>query len=167
MTLNCPSCESSHTRVIETRPLQDGGRRRRHHCHVCEHRWTTWSGEPPKQGRRPGAKPGRSNKPPLTEDEVRLVLTSPLSSVKLARQLGRSKEAIAAIRRGDIHANTLPELPRRQVQRRPADGPSCRGCAHWTGDSCGMGFPDPLEEGPAFAADCSLYEPSTQSISLA
>lgn len=163
MTIDCPSCKSSHTRVIETRALKDGGRRRRHHCHVCEHRWTTWIGELPRHGRRPDARPGHRTKPPLTEDDVRLVLTSPLSSVKLARQLGRSKETIAAIRRGVLHANTLPELPRRQPMRRPGDGPSCRNCAHWAGDSCGMGFPDPIEEGPAFAADCSLYEPSTQS----
>lgn len=164
MTSNCPCCSSSHTRVIETRALQDGGRRRRHHCHACEHRWTTWIGEPPKQGRRPGAKPGHRNKPPLSEDEVRLVLTSPLSAVKLARQLGRSKEAVAAIRRGVLHANTLPELPRRQVQRRPGEGPSCRDCDHWSdATACGMGLPDPLKEGPSFAADCSLYEPRTQS----
>lgn len=103
-------------------------------------------------------------KPPLTEDEVRLVLTSPLSAVKLARQLGRSKECVAAIRRGVLHANTLPEIPRRQTAVR---GPSCHGCAHWSDGSCGMGFPDPIEEGPAFAADCSLYEASTQSMSRA
>jgi hypothetical protein len=167
MTTNCPSCSSSHTRVIETRKLNNGGRRRRHHCHVCFHRWTTWACERPPQGRLPNARKGYRTKPPLTEDEVRLVLTSPLSSNKLARELGRSKEAIAAIRRGTLHARTLPDLPRRQAMRRPSSGPSCHACEHWRNDRCGMGFPDPLEEGPAFAADCSLYEPVSQSMSLA
>jgi hypothetical protein len=166
MTIDCPSCRSSHTRVIETRPVRTGGRRRRHHCHECSHRWTTWVGERPFQGRDPNARKGYRSKPPMTEDEVRLVLTSPLSSVKLAREIGRSKEAVAAIRRGTLHARILPELPRRQVQQRPDPSVSCHACEHWEGDRCGMGFPDPLEEGPAFAADCSLYEVS-QSSSLA
>jgi transposase-like protein len=165
MTATCPSCSSSHTRVIETRPVRTGGRRRRHLCHNCQHRWTTWAGERPPQGRVPNACKGRRTKPPLTEDEVRLVLTSPLSSVKLARELGCSKEAVAAIRRGALHARTLPELPRRQTERRADPELSCHACAHWRSSSCGMGFPDPLDEGPAFAADCSLYEPRTQSIS--
>jgi transposase-like protein len=167
MTSNCPSCSSSHTRVIETRPVRNGGRRRRHLCHNCQHRWTTWTGERPPQGRVPNARKGRRTKPPLTEDEVRLVLTSPLSSVKLARELGRSKEAVAAIRRGDLHAKVLPELPRRQAKRRAIPELSCHACAHWRSSECGMGFPDPIEEGPAFAADCSLYERSTQSINRA
>jgi transposase-like protein len=165
--MNCPSCSSSHTRVIETRTLHNGGRRRRHHCHFCQHRWTTWLGERPPQGRVPNARPGRRTQPPLTEEQVRLVLTSPLSSGKLARELGRSKEAINGIRRGAFHAKTLPELPRRQAKRRAIPELSCHACAHWRSSECGMGFPDPIEEGPAFAADCSLYEPSTQSINRA
>jgi transposase-like protein len=165
MTSNCPSCSSSHTRVIETRPVRNGGRRRRHLCHNCQHRWTTWTGERPPQGRVPNARKGLRKKPPMTEDEVRLVLTSPLSSVKLARELGRSKEAVAAIRRGDIHAKVLPELPRRQAMR--SSDLSCHTCAHWWRGSCGMGFPDPVENGPAFAADCSLYELRSQSTSRA
>ena len=126
----CPSCSSSHTRVIETRVLHNGGRRRRHLCYACKHRWTTWHGERLRPGRMPHAQGANGNKPPLTEDKVRLIFTSEISAIKLGRQL------------------------------------SCHDCQHWRGKSCGMGFPDPVEEGPKFAVDCSLYEPS-QSMSRA
>ena len=159
MTANCPSCSSSHTRVIESRVLYNGARRRRYHCHSCAHRWTAWNGDRPLPGRRPAARGGNGgNKPPLTEDQVRLVLTSDLSAVKLARQLGRSSEAIAAIRRGTLHQYTLPEIPRWPARRRTL---SCHGCNHWRDGRCGMGFPDPIDDGPGFAEDCAVYQPRT------
>jgi hypothetical protein len=151
----CVSCESMNTKVIESRVCLNGTRRQRVWCRDCEHRWTVWRGEQPSPGRVPYAQGGNGgNKPALSEDDVRLVLTSELSSRQLGRQLGRSKEAIAAIRRGTIHQNTCPEIPRWKVQR---GGPSCQDCQHWVGERCGMGFPDPIEEGPGFAADCSLF----------
>lgn len=48
--------------------------------------------------------------------------------------------------------------PARVLPEPEAGAPSCTNCTHWDG-KCGMGFPDPLEEGPGFAADCSLYAP--------
>jgi hypothetical protein len=167
MTSDCPSCRSSQTRVIETRVLHNGGRRRRHHCHVCSHRWSSWCGDRPRIGRAPNAKKGRRTRPPLTQEEVRLALTSPLSAVQLARELKCSTETVAAIRRGAMHATVLPELPRRQAQQQQRSALSCLACSHWRRASCGMGFPDPLDEGPGFAADCSLYEPRSQSINTA
>jgi hypothetical protein len=156
MPPNCPSCRSSRTRVTKTSVLLNGSRRRRHRCHVCSYRWSTWCGEKPRIGRAPHAKTGSRTRPPLTEDEVRLALTSPLSAMKLARELQCSKEAIAAIRRGTTHAKVLPELPRRQPL-------SCVSCINWKDASCAMGFPEVLEEGPVFAADCSLYEARSQT----
>jgi hypothetical protein len=35
---------------------------------------------------------------------------------------------------------------------------SCYRCKLWNGEECRMGFPDPIEEGPGFARDCSLFE---------
>jgi hypothetical protein len=157
----CPECSSTDTAVIESR-IMPYGRRQRVLCRGCSHRWTHRVGDP--QQVRTHA---RRDAGALTEDEVRLVLTSPLSGAKLARELGRSKEAINAIRRGTFHAKTLPELPRRQAKRRVVPELSCHVCAHWRSSECGMGFPDPIEEGPAFAADCSLYEARSQSISRA
>jgi len=164
MTADCPACSSSHTRVILTRLLYNGTRRRRHQCHDCGYRWTTWLGDRPPPGRLPAARGGNGgNKPPLTESAVRLVLTSPLSASQLAPQVGRSKEAVAAIRRGTIHRNTLPELPRWAARYRTI---SCHDCRHWSHDSCGMGFPDPIDEGPAFAADCSVFQPRTGTLGV-
>lgn len=163
-TTNCPGCSSSHTRVILTRLCGNGTRRRRHQCHDCGHRWTTWLGDRPPPSRPPVARGGNGgNKPPLTEADVRLVLTSELSSVKLARQLGRSREAIAAIRRGTIHRDTCPELPRRAVQHRTI---SCHDCLHWSHDCCGMEFPDPINEGPGFAVDCAVFQPRTGTLGV-
>ena len=38
------------------------------------------------------------------------------------------------------------------------DKPSCYICAHWQNRECDFKFPDPIEEGPEFAADCDLYK---------
>lgn len=153
--MSCPVCSSDQLRVIESRPLANGTKRRRHHCENCQHRWTSWDGPRLKPGRLPGAAaPPKVYRPRLTEDEVRLILTSPDSSTKLGRQLGRTREAIAQVRRGESYSRVLPELPRWQIQRRTE---SCHDCIHWLADRCGMGFPDPLLEGPLFAADCAAY----------
>ena len=158
MTSSCPGCGSGRTAVIETRLRQTGGRRRRHECCDCQHRWTTWVEGPPLPRRPRASSSGR--RPPLTIDEVRLVLTSPLSGVELSRQLGCTPQSITAIRRGESHASSLPELPRRLMRPRYSKGgPSCRDCRHWSdATACGIGLPDPMEEGPAFAADCTLYQ---------
>ena len=162
----CPDCSSDKTRVIESTQLHDGGRRRRHLCRSCGFRWSTWAGAPPRRGRLPNSRPGRKSKPPLTEDQVRLILLSPLSSSKLARQLDRPVETVAGVRRGQFHKTTLPELPRRKPEPRrayqeilPEGLPSCRLCKHWSNSKCDMGFPDPIYEGPGFAAECSVYAP--------
>ena len=127
-----------------------GGRRRRHQCHACALRWTTWSDAPPLQGKE---------KRSLTLDQILLVLTSPLKPRLLAEMVGRHVKTINSIQRGDLHGEVLPELPRRRKRRVASAGLSCRNCIHWsTAATCGLGFPDPLEEGLAFAADCSNYQ---------
>ena len=80
-----------------------------------------------------------------------------LNSVALGRTLGRTAEAIRQVRRGKAYRDVLPDLPR--WQRGRLQGPSCYGCTHWA-NGCAMGFPDPEEEGPGFARDCSLYAPA-------
>ena len=151
----CPSCRSHRTHTQETHRLADGGRRRRHECHDCAYRWTTWEGPQPRRGRMPGEARPAPRRPPLTPDDVRLILTSPLSSAVLAQQLGCSKQAVCAVRRGLSHADAWPDLPRRP---KAGDRPSCYRCQHWARGACGLGLPDPIEEGPGFAQDCSLFE---------
>lgn len=153
--MSCGKCSSENTKVIESRVCLNGSRRRRVWCRDCGYRWTVWDGERPQPGRVRHARGGNGgNKPPLSEDDVRLILTSRLTAVEIGRQVGRSPQAITAIRRGLIHKNTAPEIPRWRV----AGGMLCTDCQHWCGNHCGMGFPDPIEEGPGFAEDCSLYQ---------
>ena len=150
-TATCPRCSSTATQVIETRLRFDGTRRRRHECKACFHRWT-WI-EAPITLRR-GGNPAKRGYP-VTADEIALILTSPLSNNQLARQLQLDAATIRKIRVGKIHARIHPELPRGAISAAPAL--SCQDCQHWRGNRCHFGFPDPIDEGPSFAADCDLY----------
>lgn len=41
--MHCPACRASETRVIDSRPAEDGTAvRRRRACEACEHRFTTY-----------------------------------------------------------------------------------------------------------------------------
>lgn len=86
----------------------------------------------------------------VTEAEVRRILQASGSATEIARRMGRSHPTVLAILVGRLHADVAPELPRR-VSR------SCLQCRHWLDRSCGLGFPDPEDEGPQFASDCSSY----------
>lgn len=165
--IDCPSCNSSCTEVLETRLCNNDTRRRRHCCQNCSHRWTTWDGPKPRPGVRMTLCSCKGMKMPdrLTDDQVRMILEHrDISTRQLARDLGRSEEAIRQVRRGQVYRDVLPEI--RRWSTRKTHGMSCHVCVHWSG-KCKMGFPDPEEEGLGFAADCSFYEPSTQSISRA
>lgn len=139
---DCPSCGSDRSRVIESNRRSDGSRVRWYECTRCGHRWST------------GKRDGRKTRSPLTADEARLCLESPLPIRQLAKQLGCSPQAVSQIQRGKIHVNLWPELPRRASRA----GVSCHQCQHWARGSCDMGLPDPIAEGPGFARDCSLFE---------
>lgn len=72
----------------------------------------------------------------------------------LAKQYGCSEAMIRDIVNGKSYKDLLPE----GFRSPPGPGdPSCERCRYWQADACGMGFPDPAEEGPGFARDCSLY----------
>ena len=72
----------------------------------------------------------------------------------LAQRYKCSEELIRAIWAGQIYRDLLPDGFRAPLK--PGD-PNCEHCLHWAVDACGMGFPDPAEEGPAFARDCSVF----------
>jgi predicted RNA-binding Zn-ribbon protein involved in translation (DUF1610 family) len=73
----------------------------------------------------------------------------------LAKRYGCSQEMIRSIRAGIAYRDMLPEGFR--TPPKPGD-PSCEQCRHWAAEACGMGFPDPAEEGLGFARDCALYQ---------
>jgi hypothetical protein len=89
--------------------------------------------------------------PRFTPDVVRDILESHASGKELAVKHHCSRQAITAVRRGEIYPNLFPDLPR-------SIGTTCTRCVHWiAGGNCGLDFPEPQHEGPRFAAQCSAF----------
>ena len=91
---------------------------------------------------------------PLSEDAIRDILTSTEVHNVLALRYGRNRSTIVAIRRGDVYAHVLPDIPRGKHLK------NCKYCLHWVSSNhsyCDLGFPDPHEEGLKFAADCNTF----------
>lgn len=146
----CPECLGS-TLVIKgsVKRCSNGSMRRRRKCKSCGYRWTFHEGEPP--GHRGGFPKGQKHSfKPLSIEEVRLILIHDGSIGSIARQLGRSHPAVSAVIRGRTHADLFPDLPRRLTDL------SCLSCDHWRG-CCGLGFPDPEEDGLQAANSCNSY----------
>lgn len=91
--------------------------------------------------------PGRTK---LSEEQVVEVLRCTGSLRALAARFGVNPSTLSLIRRGQTHANVAPHIPRWSGALR------CENCIHWCG-VCGLGFPDPSEEGTAFARECSAF----------
>jgi hypothetical protein len=107
---------------------------------------------PERRAERPRVKPLFVQRS-LTLEKVHAILTDRRhTDAELAAQMGVSRQAVSQVRLGRSWSNVYPELPRR------GDWISCVNCKHWRHDECDLGFPDPIEEGPAFASDCDLYE---------
>lgn len=166
MTTTCIRCESSRTTTVDSRPISNGGRRRRHHCHICSHRWTTYVDRrgrlidaPPRL--RPKKATGRQSKQRrLRPDQARLILESPHRSLNsLAAELGVSRECVRLVRIGLTYTEVCPHIRRRSPRPRETPEVSCLRCLNWVEEQCVMGFPDPIEEGPDFAVDCDHFSP--------
>jgi Predicted transcriptional regulator, consists of a Zn-ribbon and ATP-cone domains len=166
MTRTCPSCSSSRTTTVDSRPITAGGRRRRHHCHICSNRWTIFVDSdgriiptPPRQKQQTGrGRPSKRRR--FTDDQVLLILTSPQRSLNdLTRELGTNHETVRLVRIGMTYLDVHPELPRQRSGPRETPEVSCLRCRNWDDGECRIGFPDPIEEGPEFAADCDHFSP--------
>ena len=164
---HCPVC-GGPAQIRESRLASNGTRRRRLACisPSCGHRWSFWDGpRPPKIAGALGAKKrgthgGRQPNQRLNEEHVRLILTrTDLNHKAAAEATGVTHEAVRQIRLGNLHRRTLPELPRWNV----TTAITCESCRFWSGDACGMGLPDPEEEGLGFAADCALFNPAASA----
>jgi hypothetical protein len=98
--------------------------------------------------------------PLCTEDKVRFLLTrTDLPNAAAGRAVGLSREMARLVRLGAHCGHLCPELPRRAS----APALTCVQCEFWSGGLCGMGLPDPAEEGPGFAADCALFSPAASA----
>lgn len=164
--MNCPECGEPEARTLEARVRPDNAVRRRRECTACTHRWTTleriYAKLPrPRTGRpMPVPRGGRPRK--LTDQQVLAIYHADLSHVTMAQLAERhsvSRETVRQIRKGKVYKKLLASMATIRL---------CTDCIHWAtvGHYCTMGFPDPEDEGLAFASDCSLYEALTQSTSL-
>lgn len=154
----CPEC-SGTALIAETRRLKSGDVRRRWACKACRYRWTEYNGPKPTTGPPPIR---------LSDEAIADILINADSHATVAQRYGCSRITVRRIRIGQLHAKVLPHLPRWRDGRPQATatepaaitGPSCLLCVQYTGNPgnpCGLGHPDPVEEGPGFAAECSTY----------
>lgn len=159
----CPQCAATG-RVIESRIVSNGSRRRRREC-PAGHRWTEWIGDRPHTGAMPGCENDAFRfKGRLCDGQIRLILERrDLSLDSVARLVGRSRETVRHIRYGITYRSVLPELPRwkfGEIAILPTGRRTtltCRDCIHWRG-GCTMGFPDAEEMGITFARECSSFQ---------
>jgi transcriptional regulator NrdR family protein len=154
----CPECGSTNTAVIESR-VTPYSRRQRVLCRGCSHRWTNVIDDPQKARVH-----ARRDAGALTEDEVRLILTSTRSVRDIAAELRVSRGTVLGVRRGDLHPQVAPELPRLPAQPRRR---SCTSCRFWEPDAvrpCKEGWPDPETDGPGYANECDDYSPKRDGL---
>jgi hypothetical protein len=91
---------------------------------------------------------------------IRRIHDSLESDNHLARRLrdegiSISREMIRQIRRREVYADLAPSEQR-------DTGRSCCDCIHWRSaeaiEPCDLGYPDPIQEGQAFARICNTYK---------
>lgn len=101
----------------------------------------------------PHRKPPTSNRK-LSEEQIRELFSTSESQASLSRRWGVSRAALYQALAGKTNAHLRP-------QHLPPGRPSCERCIHYTGDPlnpCDLGFPDPVDLGLGFAADCAVFE---------
>jgi hypothetical protein len=146
----CEKC-SGRAYVADMRRKKGGDIRRRFCCKDCGHRWTIWNGEKP-----PTSVPAVR----LSDDIIFDILTTKAPQTVLSARHGCSLSTVGKIRRGELHPNVHPEIPRFKDKTKPGRK-TCRKCIHYTTvekDPCGLGHVDPIEEGLTFASYCSNFE---------
>jgi hypothetical protein len=162
----CPRCSSENNAVIESKRSQQGRRRQRIQCAVCEHRWTEYPDGSPRASRR-----SKAIQHPLSTDDVRWVLQAyHLDHAAAGRYLSpqRNRETIRQVRVGILYRDVVPQLPRwRPRQNNTNGGLSCAHCKHWLGERCGFDHPDPLAEGLVFANECLHYAAALGKVTAA
>ena len=115
----------------------------------------------------------RFRQDPLSDEAILYILTADESQVQIAQSVDRSTSLVGNVRRGFSYRNVHPDVPRNKPWGRSARTPqkpktqkqkmpsiTCIKCIHYLGSfekPCGLGHPDPVEEGLKFAADCSTY----------
>jgi transposase-like protein len=163
----CSVCKCSGHRRGRPQQLASGRLVQRFRCSKCARSWTIdESGV------------ARPRQTPLSDEAVLYILTADESQVQIALNVNRSTSLVSNVRRGLSYRDIHPDVPRNKpwgvcakASRKPkaqslkAKEPkipsiTCVKCIHYLGSfdkPCGLGHPDPVEEGLRFAADCSTY----------
>jgi hypothetical protein len=108
----------------------------------------------------------------FTDDQIFAILNSDTTLTALSKEYRCSKSTINAILTGQTYANVHPDIPRRHGG--PGVRVSCWYCEHHRSVSirkngstinavrCGIGLPDPIEEGATFARLCNAFVPTSR-----
>jgi hypothetical protein len=151
----CPECGAEKAFSTITSRMIKGQRYRQKQCRVCGYRTSEHGGEPVAPGRAVNrgsrAKDRKFNAEQIAEI---LALKGTMTQRAIGQMFGCSGETIRQIFAGMLYQDLAPGSYR--PPPKPGE-PSCEHCRFWEVEHCGIGFPDPLEEGPGFARDCSLF----------
>lgn len=144
--MHCQQCSSPDCKVVESRLLIDGTRRRRWQCRHCEARWTTHAQDagPAKLRRKP--KPRLHGSRTLTDAQAADIMLSDVPIRELARVYDMTHQAITLIRAGRVYRDVYAALGLQSL--------GCQSCKFWD-SKCSFGFP---EAGGTFSQECTLYE---------
>lgn len=152
--MNCPSCKSENTGVLETRLRADGVRRRRYKCFTCLDRWSEFE-QPSGDKADAVLLPKQPARRRLTPKDAEEILLSEESRGDLARRFNVTRETIRKILTRETYADVYKRLVMEGKLEAPSDLRFCEMCVHWTADrGCDFGFPD---AGGEFATDCYLF----------
>lgn len=145
----CQAC-GEKAFVIDSRRNDSGDIRRRFRCKKCSHSWTEWNGPRPKSSAPTKRMP---------DDVILDILTDPLPQYDLSIRHNCSMSAVGKIRRGELHADVHPEIPRYKSTIKTGRK-TCPKCVYYTGKRdhpCDLGHIDPIEEGLTFASYCANF----------
>ena len=147
--MRCQQCRGIDFKVIESRLLLSGTRRRRWRCNNCANRWTTrQNGASPPRERRPMKPLLRGGVRSLTNAEAASIMVSTFPVSELAKQYDMTHQSISAIKSGRNYRDVFSALG---LSRK-----GCHSCQHWSREGCSFDFP---EAGGSFSKHCTLYEP--------
>ena len=129
--VTCPACGETARAVVESRRLTDRVRRRCS-CAACGERFTTLE----------------LRQDQLTAEANRAAAARASRLLSRFHQLEQATATLRQLLDAELSAPDAPDLQ--------ALDATCEDCRHWTG-RCGLGFPDPVEEGTSFAQDCASF----------
>lgn len=134
--ITCSECGAVGRRVLESRRLPDRVRRRCV-CSACSHRFTTYE---------------------LRYDQITARVDA-VAATRAAKLLDRFQAVEASLT--TLRQHLEAELNVTEVMEIPdlmAEPPTCEQCIHWSAERCGLGHPDPVDEGIEFARWCASYK---------